>query len=327
MCEVKLKNRLRGIAMRIRNAFKVLFSNINYLYKSTFYRLLCTAVAVLIAYFAVRPGLLPVLEAEEFTAFWQNLRNIPACFFKGEGVKSATDALPASFSAFTAMLKNNVYAIKWAAIGAIIVIYVWRALLAAGDYTFGRIFNEHMSSYTHFNFLPTLIVSAGSAFSYGALIALIELVSGAIILGVAAVIAVYLIEYLSVLAIILGILLLVFGFSLRFALFSRVMPNMVCEGDNFFVALKKTFPSGRSLMPLTGNYAFMLIFLYYVNVSVALFTFLIGLIVAIPFSALAITSLKMVEFYCYKGKRFYVDYETVVSPGKNRADAEFMKFM
>lgn len=313
--------------MRIRNAFKVLFSNINYLYKSTLYRLLCTALAVLIAVFAVGPGLSPVTESAEFSAFLQNLRAIFSGFFQGEGVKAATDSLPSSFAAFTAMLKNHVSVIKWAAVGAILVLYVWRVLLAAGDYAIGRIINEHMSSYTHFSFLPTLVDSAGSAFSYGAIIALIDLITGEIIIGICAVLAVYLIEYISVFAIIAGILFLVFGFAARYALTSRVMPNMICGGDNVFVALKKTFPSGKHFASITGNYAFMLIFLYYINVSVALFTFLVGLVISLPFSAFCITAFKFVEFYCFKGKRFYVDYETIVSPAKNRADAEFTKFM
>lgn len=312
--------------MRIRNAFRVLFSNINYLYKSTLYRLLCVAFTVLIAYLAVLPGLSPVLKSAELAALISNLREIFSGLLHG-GIAEATNNLPSTFAAFTAMLKAHVSAIKWAAIGAVAFLYVCKVLLAAGDYAFGRIFNEHMSSYTHFSFLPTLVDSAGAAFSYGALIAAIELVAGAIILGVSVVLAVYLIEYISVLAILLGILALVFGFALLRAATSRIVPIMANENCSFFSAFKRMLPDGKSLMSLTGNYAFMLILLYYVNVSIALFTFFTGLIISLPFSALAITSLSLIDYYCFKGKRFYVDYDNIVSPGVNRADAELTKFM
>lgn len=312
--------------MRIRNAFRVLFSNINYLYKSTLYRLLCVAFTVFIAYLVVLPGLSPVFEAAEFSALINNVRDIFSGLVHGS-IAAATKTLPATFAAFTAMLKTHVSAIKWAAIGAVAFLYVCKVLLAAGDYAFGRIFNEHMSSYTHFSFLPTLAVSAGSAFSYGAIMAAIELVAGTVILGVSVVLAVYLIEYISFCAILLGILALVFGFAILRAATSRIVPIMVCENCNFFKAFKLTFPDGKSLMSLTGNYAFMLILLYYINVSIALFTFLTGLIISLPFAALAITSLSFVEYYCAKGKRFYVDYDNIVSPGRSRADAELTRFM
>lgn len=300
--------------MRIRNAFRVLFSNINYLYKAMLYRSLCVALTVLIACLVVLPGLSPVFGSAELSALLTNVRDIFSGFLHGTGITEATQTLPASFAAFTATLKEHVSAIKWAAIGAIVVLYVCKVLLAAGSYAFGAIFNDHMSSCAHFGFLPTFAVSLGSAFSYGALIAVIELVCGAIILGISSVLAVYLIEYISFFAILLGLFVMVFGFASLRAVTSRIVPLMVCEKLSFFSAFKRMLPNGRALMSLTGNYAFMLVFLYYVNVSVALFTFFTGLIISLPFSALALTSFCFVEFYCFKGKRFYVDYENVVSP-------------
>ena len=313
--------------MRIKNAFRILFSNVNYLYKATLYRTLCTAFAVLIAYFGIRPGLAPVFEAPEYYALIENVREIFTGFFQGAGVKTATDALPATFASFVSMLKEHMWGIKWAAIGGVIVIYVWDVLLAAGDYAFGKIFNGHMSSYTHFGFLPTFFDSPGAAFAYGALISLFNLVCGAIIIFVSVTISVYLISYISVIAILLGILLLVFGFATRHAIVSKLLPIMINEKVNFFVAFKRSVPGGKSLMSLTGNYAFMIMLLYYVNASIALFTFLTGLIVSLPFTALAIISFNFVDYYIDKNKKFYVDYSNVSGAEKDGQDAEYLKLM
>lgn len=313
--------------MRIKNAFRILFSNVNYLYKAILYRSICTAIAVLIAYFGIRPGLAPVFQADEYYKLLENVRDIFTGFFQGTGVKNATDALPATFAAFTAMLKTHMWGIKWAAIGGVIVLYVWHLLLAAGDYAFGKIFNGHMSSYSHFGFLPTFFVSIGEAFAYGALISLFNLLTGGIIFFVSVTLTVYLIKYISVLAILLGILILVYCFATRNALMSRHLPIMINEKVNFFVALKRSIPGGRSLMSLTGNYAFIIMLLYYINASIALFTFLVGLIVSLPFTALAITSLNFVDYYCSKNKKFYVDYSNVVGAEKDGQDAEYLKLM
>lgn len=313
--------------MRIKNAFRILFSNVNYLYRATLYRSVCTAIAVLIAYFGIRPGLAPVFQAEEYYKLLENVRDIFTGFFQGTGVKAATDALPATFAAFLSMVKDYMWGIKWAAAGGVIVLYVWHMLLAAGDYAFGKIFNGHMSSYTHFGFLPTFFVSIGKAFQYGSLISLFFLISGALVFFVSITIAVYLIQYISVLAILLGILLLVFGLATRNALVSKLLPVMINENVNFFKAFKRSLPGGKSFMSLTGNYAFMLMLLYYVNASIALFTFLVGLIVSLPFTALAVVSLNFVDYYCTNDKKFYVDYTNVAGAEKEGQDSDYLKLM
>lgn len=313
--------------MRLKNAFRVLFANVNVLYKSVLCRAVITAIVALIAYFGIRPGLAPILGSPEAEKLLETVSKLFSDFFSGKGIDAAAATLPADFSGFTKMLAANAGGVKWTAIGAGLVWYIWNTLLLASDYAFGKAFDNHMSAYVHFPIIPTFLECAGKAFAYGSVMALINFAWGAVVLAIGVFAAVYLIPYVSVFSILLGILIIVLGFSYRATLFSSVMPSMINGGLGIGKALATCAPARKQTGELLGNYAFLIMACFYLNVSVAVFTFLSGLFVTLPFTALCFNCVAFVDYYVRKGKKFYVAYDTVVAPDGDRADAEYLKYM
>lgn len=313
--------------MRIKNAFKLLFANINVLYKSILCRTVIIAVVALIAYFGIKPGLEPIISSAQTARLLEVVRKLFSDLLAGKGAGNAPSELPQAFSAFTAMLSGNETGVKWTVIGAAVVWYILNFLLCSCDYVFGKLFDDHMSSYSHFGVVFAFCNCAGKAFAYGALISLVNVFSDAIILTVGALIAVYLMPIISVLSVLLGIFAVVFGFSLRMTLLTSVMPAMVENSSGIKRAFSEKLPAKKRFGELLGNYAFLIMLWFYVNVSMAVFTLLSGLLVTLPLTSLGFTAFAFVDYYCGKGKKFYVDFDNVVTPDKDGKDAQYLKYM
>ena len=105
------------------------------------------------------------------------------------------------------------------------------------------------------------------------------------------------------------------------------MPSMINGGPGIGKALATCAPARKQTGELMGTYAFLIMACFYLNVSVAVFTFLSGLFVTLPFTALCFNCVAFVDYYVRKGKKFYVAYDTVVAPDGDRADSEYLKYM
>jgi hypothetical protein len=105
------------------------------------------------------------------------------------------------------------------------------------------------------------------------------------------------------------------------------MPSMITDKKSVGKALKHTFTKREKFFAMVGNYAFVVMISFYLNVSVAVFTFGAGLIVTLPLTSIFTVIVSFVDHYQIEGKKYYVSGEEVVTPRQMREHAELLKYM
>jgi hypothetical protein len=105
------------------------------------------------------------------------------------------------------------------------------------------------------------------------------------------------------------------------------MPAMIVDKKSLKDAFKSTFAKRDKFFQMVGNYAFVIMISFYLNVSVAVFTIGTGLIVSIPLTSIFTILVSFVDYYQVQGKRYYVAGDQVVVPRQMHEHAELLKYM
>jgi len=311
--------------MRIKNAFKILLANVSTLYKIVLYRFVCTALFAIIAYFAVLSELEPLFQAAETTALREAFSEIIKGFISGSGIN--TGALEPAFDAFKLMLARSRDSLMSVGLETLLLAVLLRFFYSYGDYAFLVMTDGFMSSMSKPPFMTAYFSEIGKAALYALVATIITVITDFLIIYASVSIAVYTLSAISVFAIILAASFLVFCFSIRYTLLCGFLPNYRNGGISVFAALKKGLPCRKNFTALLGGYAFLLVLFFYLNASIGLFTLYIGLIVSLPLTSLYFIAVSLVDYYIINGKRYYVDYNTVVSPKEKRENAEMLRYL
>ena len=311
--------------MRLKNAFKILFANINFMYKAIIYRLICTALIVAVGYFVVFPELMPVIGSAETQALLDAVRTLLSDFITGKGI--AADSLQPAFVAFVKILNENMSGLFAVGMEFGALLIVLKILNGLGDYAFAVLYDGYMSSMAQFGFISALLGNLGKGLLYSLVYSLISVVLENLILTISVLIVVFGLEILSVFAIIISLVFLVFGFALKYALLSRLMPNMVSGKKKLGKAFGKVLPDKLNFTALLGTYAFMILLFYFINASFGILTLYVGLFVSVPLTSLVFVCVALVDYYMAEGKSFYVDYNAVITPKQNAEHSDMLKYL
>ena len=311
--------------MRIKNAFKILISNSVVIYKAMFYKLITSSLIALLAYFVVAKDIRYIFGQPEVNAFWNSIITTFSEFFKGNPLNK--DLIPEAFDAILVMLKDNLATITLASMKIGIFLLLLNVVERMGNYAIGILTNGYMSSLSKYSLVASLLANIGKAFLYSIIIVPLAFVFDGLILLIAVLIGVYGIRVISVFAIILALMFVVIALSCKFTIISRFMPTMITEKKSATEAFKTCFTKREKFLHMVGNYAFVIMISFYLNVSVAVFTLGAGLIVALPLTSIFTIIVSFVDTYQLSGKKYYVSGEEVVTPRQMREHADLLKYM
>jgi len=118
----------------------------------------------------------------------------------------------------------------------------------------------------------------------------------------------------AVFIIILGYVLLT---ALKNTIFVSWIPTMVVMNYGILKSLKISFKNNfRKFARIYGGMVGFVLTVFFINVFVGTFTFMLGLIITIPASYVLFSSFGMVAVYEAQGMRYYVDIYNVITPRK-----------
>lgn len=311
--------------MRIKNAFRVMSGNAIVIYKAIFFRLIVVSVIGVIGFFSLRDVLKSILTAPESKNLWNAFVSLFLDPIKGQKIDG--NKLSEAFEAFRTMLKGQTAILNIAFIGTVALIIIYNIIIKMGDYGFAYLYTQFMSAQSHYGLCSTLILHFGKAFLYAIIMVPITLLYDGLILSASIFAVVSGVRYLSVFAVILTLIFMVFAFSFKYTVLSHFLPRIVVENESVGGALLKLFSGRFDFKNLLGSYSFMVMIAYYVNISACIFTLGAGLFVTLPITALFNLLIAIVDFYNSSGKKFYVDRETVIAPEILNENKDLMKYM
>lgn len=312
--------------MRIKNAFRVLIGNAGVIYKAIFFRLIVASVIGIIGYFTLFEMLRPVILAEESKALWQAVLDLFLNPLRGNNA-SVSPELVKCFEAFRALVKAELPAVKGALIGTFLFVVLYDLVVRMGDYAFTYLYDGFMSAQTRYGFCSTLILKFGKAFLYAVIAALVTSLYDFLVITAATYMVVYGVEFISVFAVILTLIFVVFAFALKFTLLSHFLPRVVTEDEHVLQAFARMYRGRFDFVTLLGNYAFLIMISFYINVSACVLTVGAGLMVTIPLTSMAFLLVALVDYYNSSNRKFYVAPGMVEVPEQLNENADLLKYM
>ena len=308
--------------MRARNALKIATGNYSLVFKNLLYKLSVFAIFALSLGLVLRLAIKPFVEA--FHPVLKALWGVVTAIVSGEAHENARTLLRGEFSSFLSFISDNIGGIVWVVLIVVLFVLLYRFVTGVSDCNLMILVNGHMTDMSHRGYFVVLIENLKKILIYQLIDAFSVVIYSAIV-GLA-VFGVFklLVTLMPLLALFGCGLVLVFAIALYSTVFSQVMANVLIGEDK---SVKRALCKGVTIkkeyfFKMFAQYFAVALIIAYLYVSVALFTFGVGLLILIPFSSLLIVCMKTVDYFTINKKKYFVDYDTIIIPKELRENDE-----
>lgn len=302
--------------MYIKNAFSLMMNNINVLFKAIVFNIVIITVTILAIHFILLSSLEHVISSAEWKVFLEavnsSLRNIM------QGKFSAVQDLSPVFNELLAVFKSNEIVLLIGFLSMLLVLFIALYLQGICKYTMCAIINGHMSSISKLPFIQTMLVTLKKSAPFELLFSVIHSLVVLVLLAIVLLFVVYTIGFLSVFSVMFAGWLFFIGYGYFLAVTTNIRPNIVNGG-----AIGKSFKlkiERKDMLNVFPRYVVCLVLLCSFNVILAITTLGAGTLISLAFSNLFTVCLQLVIFYALDGRKYYLDFDHIVTPKKLRTD-------
>lgn len=296
--------------MLLKNAFRLFVNNVNVAFKTAVFRLVVTVISVLAAYFVCAGSLRVVTESTQFAAFIADIRGVLESIATGSFSK--TDGVKDSFTALLLLVKDNASSIRLALFIVLLILFARGYLLGICDYATCVVVDGYMSTISRLPLMTSMLATIKRSLVFEVLYSLAKAIVTALSLTIALLFVVFTFEFISFLSVVAGIWLVILAFALFFSFTATVRPSVVAgrkinEAFNFK-------NDKKTCLSVFASYVFSVVIALAVNVGMLYTTFGAGLFISLPATSLYFTCLQSVVFYSVDGKKYFIDYDNIVTP-------------
>lgn len=308
--------------MKVKNVTSILFSKFSLVFKMMVFLLILTFVLAILgsAFF------LPILKG--LRKDLQDLHVISVvtdyikAILKGENSAETYNVLINTFHEISELSKkwdNNIIA---SVVILVFIIFLFAVFYYMAYYTVGDILYAFMSSNSKYGFTSNYVYNLKKSFSFAIIYApvIILYYSLSFIAGLA--LSLWIGKSSAMIGLQVFLFLAFAVLALRRTLFVYWIPNMVIDGKSTIVALNTNFRQLKGkFLRIFGEYYVVYLSFVVLSFLVSIFTAGVGIIFVYVISWLVMQIMDNVEFYNLKGKKYYIDEQTVVDPKMKYKDA------
>ncbi len=311
--------------MNLKNSFKLMVANAKTVFADMIFRLIIFVLCAGVASTFVIPFVKDIVFADATRTLFDELRGVIGAFFTNSAEMAVKgDLLLDAVKGFNDMLADKISDITGVAIGLAVILVVYSILFGLANYASGDVVNKYMSSLTRCRYTNAILSNFGKAFLYQLIEGLCFFVAETLIIAFCFGVFVLTAEYIYIFAPMLAILLVILLNTFFTVFFSNFLPAITAGGQGVFSGFKTSFVYGaKHFKTLFAQYLIVNLILIYVNVSFTLFTFGVGFIFSLPVSCVFVSCVKLVNYYSFSGKKYYVDYDDIVNPAKQNGEEIF----
>lgn len=310
--------------MLIKNSLRLLVNNLNVVFKTIIYSLVIVLLSYLLftVFFPELVG--KITKSDEFAALLGTIQTVWHDFLQGN-IRSEVDFVSV-FQALTAAIERNASLYVWPIIGLTVGFYLIMVLNNVCAYTLTVMMNARMSSYEKKSFLATFISNFVKALPFEAWYSLLSLIGLTVSALAGFLFIIYTFQDLYISSIIIGIWIFVLLYSLYSTATAMFRPLSV-SGNGGAKQIFRNRYHGRDFWQVLATYAFSILLFASINVAMFITTLGAGLVISMPLTQLFFVLLQLVLLYSLEGRKYYVDYETIVTPNKLNKDAKNADFL
>ncbi|MDD6927607.1 MAG: hypothetical protein PUJ49_07170 [bacterium] len=305
--------------MRFKNSFRLFSASTKTILRDLLFRGVTFIVFATVAYFFITPFIGNIFAQTETEALFEALKKVVGAFFTGAGeFKSASEELFPIWDGFVAMLSGKLGEIYSVSAVTGILIILASMFFGLAEYASGKSVYTYSTSLKSDGYLKSILENFGKAFLYQLVYSVVSFVWNAFVFALTFFFFKYTVAYLTIFSLTFSIIIVALGISVKKALFSDFLPA-VCSGEKVFKAFADCFAfkgKKKDFGMVYGLYLFTNGVIFFVNVSVAIFTFGAGLFFTVPASFVFISCENQVVYFSRTKRKYFIDYNTVVNPSE-----------
>ncbi len=298
--------------MRFRNTITLLIENFKNVSRVFLYKVIVGLIATALCGVLILPQFIEIFSSAEWQTLLEDLRELAGAFMPSH----ATDFEPlrdqvlnVSLPAFGAMVWTMAGEIIGRAIGCICVYLLQRFLDTMCYFTVGGIINDRMTTYADTPFMQAYVTNMEKSSKYSVVYVPVAFLFDVltIVLGV-----VVFLLFKFLLACFLAVTLIVVGQALKLTFTSSWMPAITADGMTLKQAMKAIGKSAKKHRQKSFLLYVVLVYsIIVINVVAAFFTFGSALLLTIPTSYLLLICAQYVNYFTFKGKKYFVTFEDI----------------
>ena len=318
--------------MIFKNAFHLLVDNFKLNYKMLLYKLIIVCISLALG--AVL--LYPTLRALVMSAPFSELVGLLGDFFKALAsgdtafLGTFSDSLQEKMAALLYFLQDNTPNIVLFFVLLAVVVLVRRFLDGVGNFVFGCLLDDKMSSCADSRFCGSLVSNLGKAAKWHAVYVPLTFVYDMAMIAICYIFILVLLSIISVAvvaafaALMLSVTLLFASQALKLTLLNDMAPAIVSDEMRLGAAMKKGFKYEKKRFGgLFSTYFITCVLILCINVVCGLASFGAALVITIPMSYLMLTCIQYVSYYTDGKKKYFLGEDNIVLPKGEKTEENF----
>ena len=301
--------------MLLMNSIKVLFSNFTVVWKVLLYKLLCIIVAVALIFSIVWPQIDDLLTALSAAQLGVNFRAVIFSIFSVdiEGLNASMILFNNSLTLSLDIITNSSVSFVWVYISVILIYLIFRFLNGLLEVPLYEVIEFNLNSCAKLPLTSTYLRNFKKSSLYSLHLLVVSLPFDILMVAVLWFLAQVLFSWFSLFAVFFLFIVFVLFFAVRSTLISMWKPVMIVNDEGIVKSFKKgAAVSFKNFGRLFSYFTVMFSLVFFMNLVIAFFTCMAGLIISIPSSIVLFAIFQMIYYFSYKRKKYYTDGDTIV---------------
>ena len=317
--------------MLFKNAFHLMVDNFSLNYKMLLYKIVVGIVTVALCAALLYPTLRMLATSEPLKELLDLIREFLRAVVSGntEFLQTFHDGLQESLSALVAYIGEKTPNLVFFCVSLVLIVLISRFLSGMGDFAFGVLIDDRMSSHANTAFFSAFIGNLGKAALWQVVYVPLTFVYDVLSLALCYVFFLILLNVISVgflatvVALLFSVALLLAAAAVKMTLFSAVIPALVSDKMKLGAAMKGSFTFTKSrFSTLFSTYLVTCLLILCINALFALVTFGAALLITVPMSILMLLCIRFVSYYTCGQKKYFLAEDKIVQP-KERTNENF----
>lgn len=312
--------------MKIGNGLKIATSNKSLWLKTMLAKTIVLAVFIAVIYAVANIVIEPIIKSEQLKELIASFRTVISDFvmIKDTQVEVHAELIKKSTANLLLFINSMLANIIWVGVAIIVLFQLLVFTFAMFDYVIGININEHMSSMFHAGFFGTLFENFKQAAKYALFRTITMFIYNLIVVVIVSLLFYAFVEFLGMFAltVIMGVVFA--SVALRLTFSGLILPIMVSENMGPIEAMKKSFKYFKLQDGFNRFFSYLIVtIVVYVLVLISgIATFNVAYVLTLPLSGIIFKSLRFVDYYTIKCKKYYITFDEIVIPKELRQNDE-----
>ena len=321
--------------MLFKNAFHLLVDNFSLNYKYLLYKIIVCVIAVGLAAALIVPNVAFLFNSAEFKSLIELIKDFLRALVSGdvEFLNGFPSAIKECVQALGDLIVSRTGRFVFVFVAAIVVILVYRFLSGMGNFVFGGLIDDKMSSYAKTSFSSSYIKNLGRAALWQIIYVPVTFVYDVAVLAICYVFFLVLLNVISFAllatsaALMLSIALFLAAQAVKLTVFNSMVPAMVSEKQKVSAAFRMGFSHCKKHFgSLFSTYLVTSLIILCLSVGGSVCSFGASLLLTIPMSFMMLICIQFVAFYTFSGKKYFLAEDKIVLPKNNESEDFYDKF-